>query len=149
MKQKRIIWTVRLSGLVLLAVVAAGFVEARNIDKHFGNEAWFGLYPSDLLSFGLMAVIALSSRLLVYGLWVRWRLGLVFAVAVAATLFADNWTWTSGELSWLNSEAAGIAVWFYIFPTAALSLALAAIPLGDGKPRKKSSEADAGVDTGC
>ena len=96
-----------------------------------GSEPWFGLYPTEIVPFGLIAVIALSLRLLVYGLRVRWRLGLVFVVTVAATLIAENWTWTSGELNYWNDEVAGFAVWFYVFPTAGLSLLLAAIPMFD------------------
>lgn len=145
----RTVWIARLAGLLLLDVVVAGFVEAQNIEKHFGSETWLGLYPSEIMSFGLMAAIALSSRLLVYGSQVRWRLGVVFAAAVAATLVAENWTWTSGEMSQWNNLAAGYVVWFEVFPTAALSLILAAIPLGDGKPRKNPSQAAAELKTAC
>jgi hypothetical protein len=133
----RAVWIIRLAGSLLLLLVIGLIFIGPPIAKHLGGEPWLGVYPDELVGFGRFAGIALALRLLIYGFSVRWRLVLVFGVTIVATLVAENITWTTGGLSYMNDEATGFAIWFFVFPVAALSLVLAAIPMADRRCRTR------------
>lgn len=131
MKQRRIVWTVRLAGLVLLALTVWVFFHGHDIRKHLGTEPWLGLYPSEFVLYGLIAGTALSLRLLVFGLFTLIRVVTVFSVFLALAMIVSFLPQITHDTSPWASESVAFAEWFFVFPVTGVSLVFAAIPLFD------------------
>jgi hypothetical protein len=134
MNSPRAVWVIRLTGLVPLLLAAVAFSHAESLAKWLGDVEWMRIDPDEVVQFGSIVAVAVSFRLLVFGLRVWARTGIILLIFVGWDVFVEYWARRPpGDTNLYYDEGVGSVLWLYVLLPAAASLLLAAVPLPDAR----------------
>lgn len=136
MKNDRTVWSIRLAGLVLSALFIAALY--KNVFLAWlGHAALSGSHPDDIVRLGLIAAVAVSLRLTVFGASTLARVGIVLLVFCALLALTVAQPKPLGNTDSYYEVGVGFYVFLFVYPAALGSLVLAAVPLFDKKLLKR------------
>ncbi len=141
MKSTRTVWAIRLTGLVLLLLAVVAFIHAESLAIWLGDGEWMRMNGDDVVCYGSLAVAAMSLRLLVFGLRIWVRTGIIFLIFFVLSVLVSYSPELTGDTSPYVGEGVDFAVWLYVFPAAAVSLVLATVPLFDSRFQSRRATA--------
>ncbi len=141
MKSTRAVWAIRLIGLVFLSLAIVAFMHAESLGKWLGDTDWMRMNRDAVVRYGSIASAAVSLRLLVFGLRIWLRTGIIFAIFLGLSILASYIPELTGDTSPYAGEGVDLAVWLYVFPAAVVSLIFASVPLFDARVHNRRAAA--------
>lgn len=142
MNAARAVWTIRGAGLMLLALAVYAFIHAEDQGSWLSNGQWLNHNLIEVVQFGSIAIIAVSFRMLVFGLRVWARTGIILLIFVGLDIFVEYWSRRPpGDTNPYYDEGVGLVLWLYVLLPGATSLLMAAIPMFDAKVQRRRATA--------
>jgi hypothetical protein len=136
----RAVWATRLTGLVLFLLAIAAFTHAESLEKWLGGTEWMRIDRDDVVRYGSIASAAVSLRLLVFGLRIWARTGIIFLIFVGLDVLVECAPRpASGTAPYFDAPdiAVGLVLLLYVYPAAVASLLMAAIPMFDARVQSR------------
>ena len=138
MNAARAFWAIRLAGLMLLSLAVYVFIHVEDQGNWLSNGQWLSHNLIEVVQFGSIAVIAVSFRMLVFGLRVWVRTGIILLIFVGLDMFVEYWSRRpTGDTNPYYDEGVGLVLSLYVLLPAVASLLMAAVPMFDARFRNR------------
>lgn len=131
MSATRTVWVIRVAGLVLFLASVVVFINTYNFGNWLGDTTW--AYPNNAARYANVVAAAVFLRLLVFGFRIWARIGIIILIFFGLYVLVLYSPELIGDTSPYARDGAAFLQELYVFPAAAISLILAAIPMFDRK----------------